>query len=145
MDVDRIEWDNSFLIGIEIIDRQHQKLFELANLFFEAMDMSKDKQLCRHILQGLMTYANVHFAAEEDQMRTMNYPQLDKHRARHQDLRHRVESLMASEAAGLPLDIADVAELLKQWLTQHIQNEDRQYGDFIQKQELVHNCKTETA
>lgn len=133
--MDRIEWDNSFLIGIAVIDRQHQKLFELANLFFEAMDMSKDKQLSRHILQGLMTYVNVHFAAEEDEMRKMDYPRLAEHRAQHQELRQQVEERMAARAAGRPVDMADVADLLKQWLTQHIQVEDRKIGIFRRQQQ----------
>ena len=30
--MDRIEWDTSFSIGIDSIDHQHKKLFELVNL-----------------------------------------------------------------------------------------------------------------
>lgn len=137
--MDRIEWDNSFLIGIAVIDRQHQKLFELANLFFEAMNMSKDKQLSRHILQGLMTYVTVHFSAEEEQMQKMDYPRLAEHRAEHQQLRQHVEEKMAACTAGRPVNMTDVAELLKVWLTQHIQIEDRQYGVFLKQRELVRN------
>ena len=42
---------------------------------------------------------------------------------------------MAARAAGRPVDMADVADLLKQWLTQHIQVEDRKIGIFRRQQQ----------
>lgn len=137
--MDRIEWDTSFSIGIDSIDHQHKKLFELVNLFLEAMEVSKDNQFSQDILQGLMTYLKAHFAAEENEMQEMDYPLLAEHRLQHQQLRQRVEERMERWTAGHLVDLTAVAELLKNWLTQHIRIEDKQIGIWIEQQQPVHN------
>ena len=39
--MEKIEWSDAYLIGIERLDYQHKKLFGLVNLFFETMATTK--------------------------------------------------------------------------------------------------------
>lgn len=63
--MDRIDWKDSYAISEAELDYQHQKLFELVNLFFETTGMTRCTQLIKPVFRGLITYTQNHFTAEE--------------------------------------------------------------------------------
>ena len=68
--MDIIDWDESFRIGVEQIDRQHKKLFALRNQLFESCctENSVHAEKFHSILSELFEYTRYHFEAEEELM-----------------------------------------------------------------------------
>jgi hemerythrin len=132
--MDKVAWKDSYRIDIERIDRQHKKLFELANLFFEALESTKCQGLVVPVLLGLLSYTKVHFSEEEAVMKEINYPDFAAHQIEHQWLREQVETAMMHLNNNRTIDINAMAMFLKKWLTEHIQVEDKKIGDFAAQQ-----------
>ena len=133
------QWDDSLSVGVSMMDAQHKRLVEMVNRIYDAMRTSKGDQAVQQILLDLANYTLTHFAAEETLMRRAQYPGLNAHLALHKALIDQVQQMMGNFKAGKMIATVSLATFLKDWLVQHIQKEDRQYGVFIQQQRLVHN------
>lgn len=132
--MERIEWNDGYRIGIEHIDRQHQRLFKLVNLFFETLAMEKTDELIQPVLGGLITYTQTHFRDEETEMERLGYPDLDEHRQKHQLLTTQAAALYEQLRKAQPIDKTATAAFLKDWLTDHVLHDDKQIGVFLSQQ-----------
>ena len=125
-----IEWSPALAIGNPAIDRQHQKLFDLA------ADMVSDRDQVRAMrtLAALSEYVIVHFRDEEKLLEDIGYPELAAHKKLHDDFRARLAKLYAN-AAGMKLDqiAEEVRLLINEWLTKHIMAADREYAKYLAK------------
>jgi hemerythrin-like metal-binding protein len=123
-----IEWSPALAIGNAAIDRQHQKLFELA------ADMVGDRDQVRAMrtLAALSEYVIVHFRDEEKLLEEIGYPELAAHKQLHDAFRARLAKLYAN-AGGMRLDqiAEEVRLLINEWLTQHIMVVDREYVKYL--------------
>ena len=124
------KWNNSFSVGIPEMDRQHQRLVDLINQFYDALQGGRSKGIIQQTLRELVGYVNTHFSQEEVLMRQMGYPALPAHQVKHQRLVAHVQKLFEDFQAGRPVNPLNLAEFLKNWLVTHIQKEDKQYGRF---------------
>ena len=86
----KVPWDNEYKIGIEMIDTQHEKLFNLVNRLYDLEDSSNNKEKLRTILYEFSDYMKVHFTDEEEYMESINFPYLKEHKQLHADI---IESL----------------------------------------------------
>ena len=83
------------------------------------------------ILSFLRSYTVDHFQMEETYMKEKGYPGLESHRVLHHALIEQVMELEDKYAAGsMTLSIMTM-HFLKDWLTNHIQNEDRKLAVFL--------------
>lgn len=135
----RIEWKDSYLIGIEHLDYQHKKLFELVNLFFETAETTQCQELVGPVLGGLLTYTKFHFSAEEEEMRELDYPDLASHRSQHRRLRDYVQLQIDRLNANQEIDRESLKDVLKKWLTEHIPIQDAKIGVFAHQAYPVHS------
>jgi len=67
-------WSNEYSVKIQSIDRQHQKLIDMVNELHEAMKAGKGSLLAPDIVGRLATYAQEHFAHEEEMMKLAEPP-----------------------------------------------------------------------
>ncbi|MDD5250045.1 MAG: bacteriohemerythrin [Rhodocyclaceae bacterium] len=125
-----IEWSPALALGHAAIDRQHQKLFDLA------ADMVGDRDQVRAMrtLAALSEYVIVHFRDEEKLLAGIGYPNLAAHKRLHDTFRTRLAKLYGN-AGGMTLDqiAEEVRLLINEWLTQHIMVSDREYAKYLQK------------
>lgn len=54
----RYFFSDAYAIGNEIIDSQHEKLFEIFDKLFEAMSLVKGRLIISNILEELLNYSN---------------------------------------------------------------------------------------
>ena len=83
-----IQWKESYRLGIEEIDEQHKKLFEIANRAYELLknDFVTDKyDRIVDIIEELKDYAVYHFSFEEKYMASIKYRKLFSHKVIHDD------------------------------------------------------------
>lgn len=125
-----------YLTGIEFIDKEHTRLFELADETYELLhdDLSQDKssEIIR-LVSELIDYTRVHFSHEEDYQKSINYPYIEQHAAQHRQFE---ESLLAIDVDALENDlegqneaVEGILEFLVNWLINHIKKVDKLLGE----------------
>ena len=119
------EWTETYAIGFGQIDREHQRLFALAEAMQLAMMAGKGKAFLGTLLAALLDYAGYHFAHEEALMERLGYPALPEHRRQHDALRTRVRELQKRADSGEITMTMEVAAFLIDWLKRHTTDEDR--------------------
>lgn len=121
------------IIGIEEIDKEHEKLFQLIN---ETMELQKkdgaSKVVVKNLLKELKEYAQTHFAHEEAYMEQTGDKELKRQKAEHAQFTKKISSYETSDLTEA--DSGQVAgELLTymaKWLYHHILGSDIMIGKF---------------
>ena len=124
-------WNDSYSVGVKTIDHQHAGLFAMVNELHTAMMNGQAKNVVGSLLEKLVKYTVEHFAYEERMMEAAKYPSLVAHRAHHADLTRQVGDFMARYKRGDGAVNIELLQFLSDWLTKHIQREDKQYSPFL--------------
>ncbi|MFA7278902.1 MAG: bacteriohemerythrin [Sterolibacterium sp.] len=132
---DRLIFDSRYVVGIEQVDREHQKLFELASKIYDnlALDVILPMKDIKAAIAELVEYTKVHFASEEALMAANVYPGLPEHRELHAYLIYRIKEFEKSVEDGEQITPVDAYEFLCGWLGDHIQASDRNFGEYFSR------------
>jgi|WetSurMetagenome_2_1015567.scaffolds.fasta_scaffold55709_3 hemerythrin len=131
-----IEWNNSYSVGVNEIDMQHQKLVNMINELHDAMLLGKGKDLLGKIVNGLIDYAQLHFTTEEKYFDQFKYPDKGPHKKEHSDFTLKIAEFKTGFDSGkLGLSI-NVMDFLSSWLRNHIMVVDKKYGPFLNEKGL---------
>ena len=128
-----LTWNNTYSVGVKTIDSQHTVLFDILNDLHAAMMSGKASSLTGPILKKLVTYTKEHFAAEEAMLASTKYPGLAEHKVKHKDLIKQVEDYSARFDRGEITLNLHLLNFLRDWLTNHIQKVDHEYGPWLNK------------
>lgn len=124
-------WDDSFNIGVEIIDKAHQRLASIVSKMMDlAHDIEHEKKrwACAEGVKYFKSYTIKHFAEEEAYMRSIGYEDHEAHKRIHDEMRdvtipgleQKLEDTDYSDQA-----VEDLLGVCMGWLTGHIMMEDR--------------------
>ena len=127
-----MQWNSTFSIGVDKIDEQHQRLFQLATQLEEELAGRQAAETVGDALKLIVDYTSYHFKDEESLMAQINYPDLESHRALHKQLIDKVRAILLDIRLGRPLTVADLISFLYQWIVEHIEKEDKKIGVAIQ-------------
>lgn len=82
------EWREDLNIGVDIIDKEHQRLFRIINRLFAFREEEKDNQwTCQEGIKYFKGHAMKHFEDEEAYMASIGYEGLEHHRLIHRGFR----------------------------------------------------------
>ena len=82
------EWREEFSIGVDAIDKEHQRLFQIINKLFTFKEEEKDSQwICQEGIKYFKGHTVQHFADEEAYMKSIGYEGLKRHQNIHQGFR----------------------------------------------------------
>ena len=126
-----LKWRDEYSIGVEQIDHQHKHVFSLVARFKETVSDEAGVDEIGRIVEELMAYTREHFAAEETLQARHHYPGFDEHREMHADLIERVEEFRERVRITDSYVNLDLVSFLRDWLVNHIQEEDRKIGEHI--------------
>ncbi len=126
-----LNWREEFSVGIARIDQQHRRLVGFLNELYESMQAGQGREALGKVLGDLLLYTKTHFAAEEQLMKAHGYPGFDDHRQRHERMTQKVKELSEQFRAGTLSSPIQMTNFLKDWLSKHILETDRQYGPFL--------------
>lgn len=126
-----LTWNDRLSVGIREMDQQHKRLVDLINQLYDAMGMGKGDNVKSVVLNDLLTYTRVHFAAEERLMEKHAYPHFARHKQLHDELTEQVLHLNERLETGQMVASVTLANFLRDWLQTHITQEDKKYGQFI--------------
>ena len=121
-----IEWKDSYKLGDDKLDAQHQHLFDLAKKMLAADDLA----VIRPLAQELYKHTRVHFEDEEGLMRQHNYPGLEAHIASHNRLLARLNTVSQEIGKG-SVDKAALDGLMTDWAMFHIPLDDARFEAFL--------------
>ena len=128
-----IEWDDRFKLGIQLIDRQHERLVFLTNNLHLACLHST--QTANHYfvdtIHQLVDYVNFHFTTEEKLMRLLEFEGYSIHKKGHESFIKEVliQTEKFSQASHLVPN--RFVHFLKDWILGHIAVCDKAMADFV--------------
>ncbi len=128
-----MNWSTNFSVGVETLDGQHTGLFQIVNELHAAMLTGQAQSVTSALLKKLVKYTRDHFSFEEKMMAATNYPGLARHRTHHSDLTKQVDEFMARYERGEGNVNIRLLRFLGDWLTKHIQLEDKEYGPWLNR------------
>ena len=131
-----IQWSSDLSVQIGEVDKQHQKLIAMINQLNDAMRQGKGKEVAGKIIDGLVSYTQVHFAVEEKYFAQFAYPDTEKHVREHNDFVKKAAAFRSDFASGKLTLSTQILNFLSDWLTHHIQGTDKKYMPFFQQKGL---------
>jgi hemerythrin len=106
-------------------------LVETLNDLHAAMMKGQAQTVTGPLLKKLVDYTRDHFSSEEYMMASVNYPGLAVHRIKHRDLTKQVEEFIGRFERGEIRINLELLNFLNDWLTTHIQKEDKEYSPWL--------------
>jgi len=126
-----IEWNDSLLIGHDVIDSQHKELVGLLNGLEASTGRGLMTKETRKALEFMSAYAEKHFKTEELLMHDCGYPYRAIHAVDHITFVAR-QMAFASAVNNHDKDTAnDIIAFLESWIKHHISVEDMEFGRWL--------------
>jgi len=129
-----LEFDNSLITGNKTIDTQHKELIDRIRSLVSSCEEGCGKIKAVQMLDYLDEYTNFHFSAEEKLQEDAGYPELDKHKQKHEEFKQTIKELyeLLEESEG-PTDqfVEQVQKNVVEWLFHHIKSFDRSVAEYI--------------
>lgn len=117
-------WDESFLTGISLVDKQHKRLVDLVNDMGE-LSMSgenADPREMAAVINEMLDYAHTHFWDEEELMQKsgLDPRHISYHRAQHYSFFEEARALTVAGNEVYPEQTRELLQYLVDWLAYHI-------------------------
>ena len=130
-----MQWVEDLEVHNSTVDGQHRQLVDALNELADAVEAGRGAEQLQLTLGFFVIYADMHFSDEENLMRNGGYPDLEPHIAQHRAFMAKAEDLRAQAAAGsATLDVA-LLEFLKDWLMNHIMQQDKAFESYLPQEE----------
>lgn len=134
--MEKIIWNDSFSVGVQELDTQHQVLIGLINQLIESQGAPVQSETISDILSRMLEYTEFHFDAEEKYMAEYGYPEYEAHRVQHLQFIRKTAQLAMDTITQKKSVPQDLLVYLRDWLTGHILNSDMQYKSFFNQHGL---------
>lgn len=123
------EMKEEFKTGIDFIDEQHARLFEIADEAYNLLkdDFTLDKyDKVVGLIDELKDYTIFHFKSEEEYMDSINYKKRFTQKTEHDAFIKELDEVDYRSIDNDPEQyILKILEFLNQWLTGHILHNDK--------------------
>ena len=142
----QLVWQDSFNIGVEAIDKEHQRLFKIINRLFEYGE-EKSRWACQEGVKYFKSHTMKHFEDEEAYMASIGYEGLETHRHIHKEFRENTLPVLEQELEETDYNPDSVNHFLgvcAGWFIGHTLTEDQaitggrssQWRDLLPEEEM---------
>ena len=125
-----IVWKDSFMVGVNEMDKQHEQFVAYVNELHAALQSGDVESVLVAIYDKLTVYIQSHFTAEEALLKSFNCPLLETQKIQHEyfvsELNFMKKILMNDIQRA-----QNTLLFLKDWFLHHIMTEDQKYGEFM--------------
>lgn len=126
------DWSPKYTVNHPVMDEHHHALFKLVDRLSEAIIEKKENEIIGEILGSLIDYTKMHFAAEEQLMRQVNFPGLPQHKEAHDKMVAQVQEYQRRFKEGDGTITAEISQfLMTDWLVKHILGMDELYAPYF--------------
>lgn len=120
---------DEYYIGIDSIDEQHKKLFQIAedtyNLLNNAYIVDKYDHIVA-LINELREYTATHFTEEEAYMESIKYKRFLSHKVQHQEFLDKINEIEINDLEeNQDSIIMDILNFIYDWLVNHILETDK--------------------
>lgn len=127
----QLNWQEAFCCGHQLIDAQHESLFQVANELLEAVLAARPVTEISLIITRLLDDVSQHFQDEEKILATVSYPGLRQHAVEHANLLAQGRKLAQDFQEG-SLTVGEVFQFLaNEVVRQHMLGADREFFPLI--------------
>lgn len=125
----KIVWKPEYSVGVERLDRQHQKIISVINKLISKPRMLRTSGTIDDALMELNSYVSEHFLLEEQLLGENGYPSIVQHSEKHTAYSERIADFCMRNDKK----VADeLLSYLGEWWIGHILHEDMQYKSFFE-------------
>ena len=129
----KYEFTKDYHTGIDFIDEEHAKLFDIANRAYDLLtnQFVTDKyDAIVAVLEELRDYTKYHFNHEEEYMKSINYPKRFSQLHQHTQFINKLESYNLKEIdVNQQEGLLEILDFLALWLQSHIKGMDKKIGE----------------
>ena len=129
----KYEFTKDYHTGIDFIDEEHAKLFEIANRAYDLLtnQFVTDKyDAIVAVLEELRDYTKYHFNHDEEYMKSINYPKRFSQLHQHTQFINKLESYNLKEIdVNQQEGLMEILDFLALWLQSHIKGMDKKIGE----------------
>lgn len=124
---EKVNWDDSYLLGIADIDEQHKQLLAIANELYAIATGSPEtyKRNMSDALKKLTDYTVYHFSNEEEYMKKHGYIGVDAHKTAHDTFVNEVNFQIQHLSSDNVGDGARFYSYVARWVMNHIAKADK--------------------
>ena len=121
----------SIRTGVELVDQQHLKYFDLLISFLNRMAQKEDHS---NLFSDFVDYVVYHFSTEEELMEKYHYDQTLQHKKQHAYFKDKVWEFGQVYANKEEMDVnkkMEISNFLFDWFVHHIRTVDKRLCNFI--------------
>lgn len=127
------EMKPEYFTGIDFIDEEHAKLFEITNEIYDLLtnQFIPDKyDYILKVINDLKEYAKYHFEHEEEYMMSIGYKRVFSQKIAHDEFIDRINELSVEHIESNQREsLLELLEFLNSWLSEHIFKKDKLIGE----------------
>lgn len=127
-----INWDKSYSVGVNILDKQHKKIINIINELLTHSDANVRSEKISDLLYQLTQYAHEHFLTEEAALKMYKYPKLEEQHLDHKAYRIKIVELCMDTVDHKQEVPMELREFIYHWWKDHILISDMAYKEFFQ-------------
>jgi len=130
-----IKWEDSYSVGVQLIDDDHKQLLELFNQSKLLVRSEASSEQVDKMLAQVIRYTQHHFDREEAVMKACNYPGFANHQQVHKLLVRQLENLSRKSREDPPGSL-ELFYFLADWWVDHINGMDFAMASFCKGKEV---------
>ncbi|GFZ34288.1 bacteriohemerythrin [Clostridium zeae] len=131
------ELTKDYETGIDKIDKEHRRLFELADQCYNLLkddSCSNKYEKVNKVISELKDYAKFHFSEEEKLMESVNHKQIFTHKLQHDYFIEKIDEIDIDDIeSNQDQYIIDILTFIVAWIRQHILSKDSQYVHDVEQ------------
>lgn len=117
--------------NVDFADKEHQEIFRLLNKLYDDATGGAERSQIGASLDALISYVVDHFAHEEREMQAKGFAGLARHKEEHDALVSTCGDLQTKFHSGNADVTAEVGQMVKDWLDNHIPTLDFAYSEAL--------------
>lgn len=127
-----IDWNRmKHDVKVEILNKQHQQLFDTLRALYAAMEDKSDKKALGKVIDDLLLYSKEHLETEEAILEKYGYPDLEEHKKLHEFFVKKINEFHQAYDDHNVMLYFNMAIFIKSWIVNHIEQVDKQYVPFL--------------
>jgi hemerythrin len=126
-------WNNSYLLDIIMIDKQHMHFFKIFDQLLVLNKNFENYLALAPLIDELEKYTKVHFKTEEALMVKANVQDIDLHIAQHEIFIEKIDAFKTAYSYQNTVLLEQMIIFMRKWFLMHISEVDRKYAEPVQK------------
>ena len=137
-------WDDTMLVGVPKIDAEHKDIVARVNEFLDALDNGASVLAMHDCFRRMEHSIHRHLYNEEEMLKRLGYPLAETHGDEHDQLLAQLADIWNNMLSNKNFAPGAAARTwLDNWISQHLQEHDVPYRDWLRAEGLTERANQE--